>query len=80
MLIYYQGSEIFRRETTEQLADTRDSIITSKDRKSIAMLKGSVKQLVGKVHKVQYDLMHKPSSLTFNFNTRNKQLDAEIFG
>ena len=44
------------------------------------MLTGSVKQLVGKVHKVQYDLMHKPSSLTFNFNTRNKQLDAEIFG
>ena len=44
------------------------------------MLTGSVKQLVGKVSKVQQNLMHKTFALTFNSNTRNKQLDAEISG
>ena len=46
-----------RRETPEEEADTRDVIITSRDRKSIKMLTGSVKQLVGKVSKVQHNLI-----------------------
>ena len=51
----------------EQLAVTRDSVITSKDRKSIAMLTGSMNQLVGKVTRVQHNF----SVLTFNVNARN---------
>ena len=48
----------------DQEAETRDSIITSKDRKSIKMLTESVKQLVGKVAKVQH-LLYKTSAFTF---------------
>ena len=41
--------EIFRRETNQDSGEssdiTRDSVITSRDRKSIRMLTGSVRQL-----------------------------------
>lgn len=79
MVIIKDFNEFFRKETMDQEAETRDSIITSKDRKSIKMLTESVKQVVGKVAKVQH-LQYKMFAFTFIFNTRNKQVDAEISG